>query len=112
MGQMYLQGFELRRVTSAAIQKLVVLPLFLLPLAAQQPEYEVPQDADRVEIYRTVGDHQLRVWIYEPGGPQPLGQSTRDRFYLWWGLAWGPSGSKLSDASSLPSKARHGRDCS
>lgn len=68
MGQMYLQGFEGGRATSAAIHKLGVLTLFLLPLAAQEPEYEVPEDADRVEIYRTVDNHNLRVWIYEPEG--------------------------------------------
>ena len=52
----------------AMVRALLAVTFLVLPLAAQQAEYEVPDDADRVEIYRTVDNHDLRVWIYEPEG--------------------------------------------
>jgi len=45
---------------------ILLLTFLVLPLAAQQAEYEVPDDADRIEIYRTGDNHKLRLWIYEP----------------------------------------------
>jgi len=45
---------------------LAALPLF--GQAEQAPPLKTPDDADRVEIYRSVDGYDLRLWIYEPAG--------------------------------------------
>ena len=53
------------------MRALFLVILAALPLAAQTSVLKTPNDANRVETYRTVDDYELRLWIYEPENHRP-----------------------------------------
>lgn len=67
------------------MRTLLLLAASTLPLLGQAPALEAPQDADRVETYRTVDGYDLRLWIYEPAGHTPADKAPAAVFFFGGG---------------------------
>ncbi|MBI1356841.1 MAG: alpha/beta hydrolase fold domain-containing protein [Acidobacteria bacterium] len=67
------------------MRALLLLALAALPFASPAAELKTPDDANRIETYRTVDGYELRLWIYEPEGHRPGDKTPAVVFFFGGG---------------------------
>ena len=68
------------------MRALLLLLLVVLPVSSQQAELRTPNNADRIETYRTIDGYDLRLWIYEP--EDHSGSAKAPAIVFFFGGGW------------------------
>ncbi|MGK0188390.1 MAG: acetyl esterase [Verrucomicrobiales bacterium] len=82
-----LDGMKLIRLLFCRLTLCALVGYFSLPLAAQDSvEVDSPAPGARREIYKTIGETELALYVFEPEGHQPTDQ--RPAALLFFGGGW------------------------
>ena len=79
----------MKRILVFQLLLLMLLPISTSVWAQQQTERQYPpqlDSANRVEVYKSVGDTQLRLWVYEPANHRP--SERRPAIVFFFGGGW------------------------
>jgi len=68
------------------IYALLAVSLLSVPVAGQQPGYPPAFDDSREETYKTIGDVEMKVWIFDP--PHHQASDSRPAIVFFFGGGW------------------------